>query len=65
MADKYKRKDDNNKSPESYRQSLLKQNLWRCDCSDEGEHTSIHRHESSCRYGVWYVENDLHIDQGD
>ncbi len=60
MTDSYKSKNDNNKYVKSYRETKLEQNLWRCDCSDEGNHTDVNKHESSCRYGLWYVENDFH-----
>lgn len=62
LTDNYKRKNNNGKHGKSYRQSLLEQNLWRCDCSNEGKDINIDRHESSCRFGVWYVANDLHLD---
>lgn len=65
MPDKYKRKNDNHKKSKSYRQSLLEQNVWRCDCTNEGKDTDISKHQQSCLYGVWYVSNDLHLDEGD
>lgn len=59
MTQPYRRKDDNHKKAKSYRQMKLEQNLWRCDCSDEGQHTDIKRHEAECNYGVWYSLNDM------
>lgn len=61
MTDDYKSKHDNGKYTKSYRQVKLEQNIWRCDCSDEGKHTNVNYHESSCRYGVWYFENDMNL----
>lgn len=62
MADRYKSKNDNGKHGKSYRQTLLENNLWRCDCSNEGNSTNIDNHEEGCRFAFWYVENDLHLD---
>jgi hypothetical protein len=64
MTDNYKRKDDNGKNSKSYRQTKLEQNIWRCDCSDEGKHIDIRYHESGCNYGAWYTQNDMG-DKGD
>jgi hypothetical protein len=43
-------------------EELKKQNLWRCDCNDEGEHISTTYHESGCNYALWYV---LNFDNGE
>lgn len=61
MTEPYKRKDDNGKKAKSYRQTKLEQNLWRCDCSNEGKHTDIDRHELGCNYALWYYANDMHL----
>lgn len=60
-----KKNDKNGKKTKSYRQIKLEQNIWRCDCSDEGKHTAIHYHESGCGYGVWYYLEDMHLGDED
>lgn len=56
---------ENGESHKSYRQVKLEQNIWRCDCGDEGQHIDIDRHEESCLYGVWYYAEDMHKEDND
>jgi hypothetical protein len=63
MPQAYLSKSDNGRKSKSYLQVRLEQNLWRCDCNNEGKDAAINKHETSCRYGLWYAENDFN--QGD
>lgn len=48
-----------------YDEAKKKQNLWRCDCSDEGEHINVDYHESNCGYAKWYERQDFEDDGDD
>lgn len=49
--------------PPNYEEQKKRINLWRCDCSDEGEHISTDYHQSNCAYIDWY--NRQGFDEGD
>lgn len=42
-----------------YDEMKQRQNLWRCDCSDEGEHIDVDYHESDCSYVKWYQKQEF------
>lgn len=52
-------KDNNNKHPRSKEQILKEENLWKCDCSDEGKHISEMFHEGFCNYLLWLSLQDF------
>ena len=49
---------DEGEGRENGHEQQLRKQLWRCNCSDGGEHTDPERHESKCHYSIYY--NDIY-----